>query len=636
MKKLILLILAALLFICFNKIALASTYDDFNDGKVDENKWSFLNEDLQFFSENSGTFNINWNGLPPAKQDPFIRSRAWFGGNFDISVKYENLSMDKVYSSTNNNPTLLDLQLQDRSVPLNPPTHSYIFRGWSPSSDDVYYSSLYKNGVWQGESASQQTDNTSGYLRITRTGSTIDTYHADTSKQWVHLDTYNNAFTGPADITLFSVMENNVNSFHVKLDNVQVTADKTIPPQSNPPSLPQMDNLKEVNTLSSLKNLINPNVPPNPNKPSIILVHGRQDNYENWPKQMELSLANTNRIEESNYNILAWDWKDAANYPLNGWGLNYLQSNALMQGSKLSTELINSNLTNNDIHLIGHSAGGILINETAATLRRLGFDKVEQLTFLDPLDPVDTLDGSNAIWSDNYYSYLIDYTWPPTTPLGSPIKNANNEYLGRNSHEYPVEWYINTVEDDSILDGFYWSKEGGGWNQKPPTTTPSLISTIATPFKETFDSIGDWIVSGNVYFLQGMGFLKESSPAYLFEDISIQSDINYLSFDFKFTELGDGDFLKLYFDDQFLFAYEGIYFTGNDFINSGMIDISQFAGRNGRLIFALENFGDANSEIAIDNLEFHQASPVPEPSTFILSLIGCLGMAALRFKKLAS
>ena len=79
-------------------------------------------------------------------------------------------------------------------------------------------------------------------------------------------------------------------------------------------------------------------------------------------------------------------------------------------------------------------------------------------------------------------------------------------------------------------------------------------------------------------------------------------------------------------------AYEGSYFLGNDFMNSGMIDISQFAGRNGRLMFALENYGDPNSEIAIDNLQFYQVSPVPEPSTLALLLTGLFATFGLKRK----
>lgn len=431
--------------------------------------------------------------------------------------------------------------------------------------------------------------------------------------------------------------------------NAKAEEEGEAPPQANPPDLPLTETIRENNAASGLVNLINPNEDPDPNKPSIILVHGRAENSEQWPTTMSSSLKE--RLDEENYNILAWDWRDAANYPLVDPSLilysaedaislpvKTLYSNALMQGSKLTTELINSNLINQDIHLVAHSAGGPLIAETAATLERLGFDKIEHLTFLDPLDPVDMIDGENALWADNYYSYLIDYVWPPTAPIGSPIKNAYNEdlrVLGSNTHDFPIQWYINTIDNGSIKDGFFWSKEGGGWDeQKPSTTSPSLIGSIATTFVDTFDSIGNWFSSGYVYFSNGIAFFKESSPAYLFEDISIPSDSNFLSFDFKFTQLGDGDLLKLYFDDYFLFAYEGIYFVGSDFMNSGMLDISQFAGRNGKLTFMLDNYGDANSEFAVDNLKFYQASPVPEPSTIFLLAPSLLSLLFVNRKKL--
>lgn|GEM_PF-4384389 len=260
-----------------------------------------------------------------------------------------------------------------------------------------------------------------------------------------------------------------------------------------------------------------------------------------------------------------------------------------------------------------------MIDETASCLLRLGFDKVEQLTFLDPLDVANTVDGSNAKSADNYYSALRDSV---LGPIGSPIKNAYNKDLGLHPHEYPVTWYTETIADPVGQEGFYWSGAGNGGSQQNNHLV--TLSSI-----ETFDTLGNWKKSGNVYFLDGTAYLEEASPAFLFEDILIPSDVNFLSFGFKFIDPGDGDLLKLFFDDQFLFGYEGIYFQGDNFMNSGMIDISRFSGRNGKLIFELDNFGEANARIGIDNLSFFQSPPVPEPSTYLLLIIGlfdCLGL----------
>lgn len=621
MKKLFLLALIFLASTCFSINSFASTYDDFNDGSLDLTKWFSFGDN--FLSESGGTLNVDLDNKPSTAQDSGIRSKAWFGGDFDVSIKYADLSIGRNYSSENYNPTLFQLQLQDTSSFNQPPTHSYVWRGWSPSMGDAYFTNYMENGILQDLNNPQPATDTSGYLRVKRTGSTIETYQADSNKQWAKLDTFTDTFTGPTDITLFSRVEDNVNSFNVSWDNVSVEADKLIPPQSDQPITTEPDLNKQKNAASGIVNLNDYAF--NPNKPSIILVHGRQGSSEDWPTTMSASLKE--RLNEANYNILAWDWEDAANFPsYTGQDLANLYSNAMMQGSKLTTELINRNLINNDIHLIGHSAGGALIDETAATLLRLGFDKVEHLTFLDPLDPADTLNGSNAVWADNYYSALID---APPTFIGSPVRNTYHDFLenGIGDHNYPIGWYNNTITNDTEKEGFFWSKEGGGWNQRPSAISTAPITTASV---ETFDSLGNWEKSGNVYFSDGIAYLKESSPAFLFEDITFPFNVSFLSFDFRFMNPSDGDLLKLYFDDQFLFAYEGSYFLGNDFMSSGMIDISRFSDRNGKLIFALDNYGEANAEIGIDNLRLYQTSPVPEPSTCVLLLTGLFGVLGLK------
>ena len=151
---------------------------------------------------------------------------------------------------------------------------------------------------------------------------------------------------------------------------------------------------------------------------------------------------------------------------------------------------------------------------------------------------------------------------------------------------------------------------------------------------DTFENWDEWAGQNDVVVMYGVCCLTESSPAYLYKWLAISEDVNALSFDFRFVELGDGDFLTLHFGDQLLFIFEGSAFPGEDFMNSGLLDISEFSGQAGWLTFALNSEGDANCQIEIDNFEMLSVSTVPEAGTvamFAAGAMGVLGVVRRRF-----
>lgn len=131
--------------------------------------------------------------------------------------------------------------------------------------------------------------------------------------------------------------------------------------------------------------------------------------------------------------------------------------------------------------------------------------------------------------------------------------------------------------------------------------------------------------------------LKESSPVVVKQSLTIPVDADLLTFDFGFVDVGDGDWVTLYFNDQLLWT-----FLGEDFINELMhatIPIGLYAGQTGDLYFALNNVGDPNAEVLISNMGFvgtrQESNPsVPEPGTLALLALGLvlLHLAARRHR----
>ena len=161
-----------------------------------------------------------------------------------------------------------------------------------------------------------------------------------------------------------------------------------------------------------------------------------------------------------------------------------------------------------------------------------------------------------------------------------------------------------------------------------PTAQNGPITVLSTPSFSNFNTI-DTTINGSV------AQLVEHSPAYLWGDITIPADAEYMSFDYLWSKIGDGDYMTVYFGDALLFSSIGLDFTGVDFVNSGIIDIANFAGQTNQLLFWLNSVGDPNAEVDIQKLAFYSSAVtnVPEPASLALVGLGLAGIAAARRKQ---
>ena len=68
-------------------------------------------------------------------------------------------------------------------------------------------------------------------------------------------------------------------------------------------------------------------------------------------------------------------------------------------------------------------------------------------------------------------------------------------------------------------------------------------------------------------------------------------------------------------------------------IHNSLVDISQFAGIDGDLIFSLNSVGSANADFYIGGLALLSTSQVPEPTTTALLALGLLGIGFARKRR---
>ena len=231
------------LFLFSPQHASADTYDNFNDGVIDTDKWDIF--DYWYLEgqgdnttpavpvyEANGSLNIDY---PPGSSYGGVRSTALFGGDFDFRTEW-NWQYDGVPSTYEEHVAQIGINVQyGDSFEGGDSTH--IFRGWESTFPegyhDVYMSYAYVNSEWDSGFGNITTPtDTSGYLGIERVGSTINTYYSDTNhpnyEDWNLLNQVDNAFTEPVSLNLTAYTGDNTNSFHAEWDNVEIEADKII------------------------------------------------------------------------------------------------------------------------------------------------------------------------------------------------------------------------------------------------------------------------------------------------------------------------------------------------------------------------------------------------------------------------
>jgi len=128
------------------------------------------------------------------------------------------------------------------------------------------------------------------------------------------------------------------------------------------------------------------------------------------------------------------------------------------------------------------------------------------------------------------------------------------------------------------------------------------------------------IVELELAALEAAGFrvtLTKASPAYLWVPITIPENATQMSFDFQFTQPGDGDYLSVGVEQTQIFVFEGIYFPQPDFQSSSYLDVSAWAGQNVELFVGLSSVGAANSQVVVENFEFHELVESIAPHVFV-------------------
>ena len=312
---------------------------------------------------------------------------------------------------------------------------------------------------------------------------------------------------------------------------------------------------------------------------------------------------------------------------------------------------------NDGIHLLGHSHGARVATVAANKLERTGV-QVDHLTLWDSpelnkdhpvglrailgfgslaynnleteLSKLDIGVGINQTFVDNYAASVVGATYENTTtnvrldPASFEIGTVFDVPPSTQAHSWPIPWYSDASNHglalnwsplkSSIYTGLspYYVQDAMDGFLLHPVETPIPLAEIVQEIVPVDISIVGTVID----FLTGKK-MSENSPAYWDSILELSENNVSLQFDYEFLNLGDGDQLGVWIDDQLRTILTGnLAGTG---LHTTTVDVSDLDAGSHLLTFALHNTGDVNAEVYVGNLQV--ISAIPEPSSILLVCI---------------
>jgi hypothetical protein len=453
-----------------------------------------------------------------------------------------------------------------------------------------------------------------------------------------------------------------------------------------------------------------------PNQMTIVLTHGwiplnpltgdplfRSNGVDDWPINMA-SLLRANGITSAN--ILAWDWKNAASSslsdPKQAGGQTPQEGIAL--GQALLSALGSS--YSGKVHFIGHSFG-TLVNAYAANFlhgdrwanepvsptpwagtdalmtlfdeAEVGADKdfnlnQQDITDLEALAAA--LAGENpdyltlsspyyhplpkqCAWADNYVSAFglllpnaANVILTNGFPTDAPDPLSWFYELG-SFHEYPAQWYEETIQTDNSAMGFIWSLL---WSIGDPAfaNAPTAGSVYLQAFENSqwHLTAKDWnfgtswvnarfqeyrsgiitsvnnevpglvtangLVNGQIvgalpafdaFILSFFTTSIAHDPAYAWMQLAVPTNAVSMSFDYIIRGDWADDSLAAAFNGTNVLLIAGSEIQTNITFSSGSIDVSAFQGQTNELFIGIVGGTSTNAQLTVENLAFSVSSP---------------------------
>lgn len=211
-------------------------------------------------------------------------------------------------------------------------------------------------------------------------------------------------------------------------------------------------------------------------------------------------------------------------------------------------------------------------------------------------DEIFPQENDGGVFAKNHTGVQQWYRWT-MNPEGF---NGNNYCDNRNPAGFNTpQGMSNTL--DPCQAAWYWSLFGqGGWGKFP---TANIGAPIDINQGVQLD-LGAPRAFGCEYESGVIICREQSSPFIIFDDITIPESAEYLSFDYRFPNIGDGDYVSVFFDDQPIWTLSAVNaINPSEFINSGPIPLPQDLVDGGhKLSVELFGVGEKNAQFELKNI----------------------------------
>ena len=142
-------------------------------------------------------------------------------------------------------------------------------------------------------------------------------------------------------------------------------------------------------------------------------------------------------------------------------------------------------------------------------------------------------------------------------------------------------------------------------NYKEPKISRSVI------WQETFETGSQWTGKNSQIILQDSSNAviritsSPNSEGYIFKRITIPKDAYYMTYEIKNEKAALGNFLTVTFNNEII-SYEALAKVDNEMRKSLDIFVGDGAGKTDDLLFTVNQVGDKESSVLIDNIIFYK------------------------------